>query len=179
MMNNKVIGNSVTVNFLQLGRSLEGKVDTGATTSSLHAENIQMDEKRGTVTFVCPQLSKNQITLDVDGTQEVHSADHGGEHRPMVRLDVEIEGVQLKATFNLNDRSHMDTAILVGQNILQAGNFLINPNQDEADAPTSESAANIDRDMQIMEAVQILAKHNVTIPELVTYLNTLKVHNDE
>ena len=130
-MDQQVIGNEVEVNFTSLGnRSLMGKVDTGATTSSLHATNIKVAGNR--VTFVCEHLSNNAITMELSGAQEVHSADGGGQQRPIVKFNIDIAGKAMSGVaFNLNDRSNMDDPVLIGQNILQAGGFIIDVNKEE------------------------------------------------
>jgi len=40
-----------------------------------------------------------------------------------------MEGLVLNAEFSLADRGHMTYPLLVGQNILRKGNFLIDPNR--------------------------------------------------
>lgn len=169
---NRVLGNMVEVGFVSLGAAkLQGKVDTGATTSSLHASNVSINQDRNTVTFRCEELSPNMITLDLSGVQEVHSADHGGEKRPIVKLDVTINGVPLRGvSFNLNDRSNMDTRILIGQNILQAGKFVIDPSKDNerVEQPRTES--------MIMQAIETLVECNVSLADIVKYLHTAAVN---
>lgn len=179
-----VLGNSATVTFGQFGgKTIQGKVDTGATTSSLHATEISVQGNR--VSFKCPVLSNNVLTLGLEGSQEVHSADAGGVDRPIVKIDVEVDGVSLPgATFNLNDRSGMDTPILIGQNILKAGNFTIDPNkQSDAEEPEQLAQPAVpvgeskqDRESAVLEAIETLSVHNVTLSEIVEYLRTAAVN---
>lgn len=175
-----VLGNTAKVEFAAFGnRSTEGKVDTGATTSSLHATNITINRERQSVTFRCEVLSDNLVTLPLEGVQEVHSADHGGENRPVVKLDVSIDGTPIKAVlFNLNDRSNMDTKLLIGQNILKAGNFTIDPNKDEARAPTmSEEMPGMQRnETAILQAIEVLAENNVSLSDMLRYMQTVAVN---
>jgi len=178
-MDKKVIGNTAQVTFLSLGgRGVEGKVDTGATTSSLHAEDIQ--QGRGQVRFRCPMLSDNYLTLPLDGSQEVHSADAGGVTRPIVTLDVEVDGKLIRnASFNLNDRSGMDSHVLIGQNILQDAGFIIDPSRSEKEhssADVTEAVTHLRDDKKVLEAVAVLVENGVTLSDLVTYLRTLAVN---
>lgn len=180
------VGNTVTVEFVTFGnRAVSGKVDTGATTSSLHATKIAVNQQQRTVSFHSLSLSNNIVTLDLAGVQEVHSADNGGDPRPMVSLDVVIDGKPINgATFNLNDRSKMDTEILIGQNILKAGQFVIDPNKggdgadhDPSDVAHQATAAHHQRnEAAVMQAVEVLAENNVSFAELVRYLRTAAVN---
>lgn len=176
------LGMTVMVRFAAFGnRELQGKVDTGATTSSLHASDIQVNKERNTVTFLCSELSDNLITLDLDGAQEVHSADAGGQTRPVVTLDVEIDGTPVKgASFNLNDRSQMDIPVLIGQNVLKAGNFMIDPKKDGvAEVPDHEDTIQSTREAAILKAVEVLEEHGVTLGELIIYLKPSSIRIKE
>ncbi len=174
-----VIGSSVEITFTSLGNNkLEAKVDTGATNSCLNAQNIKVNQRNGSVSFVCPELSGNVITMEMVGSQDVVTADglEGGSTRPVVKFDIEINGIPFnQVSFNLNDRSGMDSPVLVGQNILKLGNFLIDVNKDEAperaEAVQRDVHTNKDRTHEVSEAIQTLAKHNVTLLEIVRYMN--------
>lgn len=179
--NQKVLGNSVQVVFVSLGeKAIHGKVDTGATTSSLDAQDIGISKSTGqkTVRFRCPALSNNFIELPMEGAQEVHSADAGGTTRPMVSMDISINGTMLRdVSFNLNDRSGMDTPVLIGQNALQAGNFIIDPNKDvEAESQTAEEIPQDvpTRESVVLRAIEVLAENDVTLNELFAYMQKLE-----
>jgi hypothetical protein len=173
----KTLGMTAKLVFGAFGnRPVEGKVDTGATVSSLHAVKMSIDKERNMVTFSCPPLSDNMISLQLDGSQEVHSADAGGVTRPVVTLDVEIDGTPVKgASFNLNDRSEMDSPVLIGQNILKTGGFVIDPNAGKAE-PGPAAADSMTREMAVLAAIEMLAESNVTLGELIQYLNTAAVN---
>lgn len=178
--NGNTLGMTAVVRFAAFGnRELQGKVDTGATTSSLHASNIQVDKGRNSVTFQCSELSNNLITLELDGAQEVHSADAGGQTRPVVTMDVEIDGNLVKgAAFNLNDRSQMDIPVLIGQNILKAGNFMIDPNKDGVgEVPDHEDTIQPSRESQIKEAIKTLSENDVSLSEIISYLQSAAIYN--
>ncbi len=175
------LGMTATVRFAAFGnREIQGKVDTGATTSSLHASDIQVNRDRNTVTFHCSELSDNLITLDLDGAQEVHSADAGGQTRPVVTMDVEIDGTPVKgASFNLNDRSQMDIPVLIGQNILKAGNFMIDPKKDGvAEVPDHEDTIQPTREQQVKEAIKTLSENDVSLSEIISYLQSAAIYKE-
>lgn len=117
--------------------ALKGKVDTGAEISSLHADNIEV--LNGTVRFVNKELSQNVISVPVVEKQAVSSADGGVEYRPVIEIDIEINGKPVRgALFNLNDRDHMEYPALIGQNVLEKTNFLVDPKIDDPDAKRPE-----------------------------------------
>lgn len=174
------IGSTVAVTFVAVGnKSVEGKVDTGATTSSLHATNISIDKASGQVGFACPSLSNNMITMALAGTQDVSSADGGDQARPMVKMDVEIDGVPIRgAVFNLNDRSNMDVMVLVGQNILKAGGFLIDVQKDEQ--PVQNESEDTPRviDSAVVDAVKTIVEHSISIEQFFQIYKEITDHKE-
>ncbi len=84
----------------------EGRVDTGATSSSIDAK-IVADLKLGPVLSV----------------RKVRNA-HGETLRPVVEAKFVIRGKTLTANFTVADRSKMKYKVLIGRNILKEG-FLI------------------------------------------------------
>lgn len=165
------LGNEAEVNFVAFNKTIHGKVDTGATTSSLHAERISVSRDGSKVSFVSPSLSSNVITLPLDSHQEVHSADGGGNQRPVVQIEIEIDGVHLgPVDFNLNDRGDMDNELLIGQNILRAGNFVVDVQQDGEGSPEMDPA--VVKKQKIGEAIRILRDANITLEEMMVYIQT-------
>jgi hypothetical protein len=122
-----IIPDNVEVRFIQFNRPVKGKADTGANMSSLHAERWKVIPDKGHVRFACSLLSDNEITMGLHDQVHVRTSE-GEEYRPVVSFDVSINGVDIRnALFNLNDRSKMQDMLLVGQNILEKGKFLIDP----------------------------------------------------
>ena len=122
------IGPSVLMKITSLPQSpeLKAKVDTGATMSSLHAERYTV--KDGSVSFVCSHLSKNVMTLPLVTHQATKTADGGVENRPVIELNIRLNGKIIQSVhFNLNNRHGMEYPVLIGQNVLQKGKFLIDP----------------------------------------------------
>ena len=115
--------------------SLKGKVDTGAEISSLHVDS-KPQVIGETVRFRNHNASGNTITAPLCCQQAVKSADGGVEYRPVVELDIEVDGKPLsKAQFNLNDRSAMEHQVLIGQNILEKAGFIVDPSQNTMEQP--------------------------------------------
>lgn len=105
---------------------IKAKVDTGADVSSIHAE--EWSTQNGQVSFMSPDISPNRITLPVIEKQAIKSSNGDIEYRPVVELDVKVNGVPMSGVmFNLNDRGSMEYSVLIGKNILERGGFLIDP----------------------------------------------------
>ena len=86
--------------------TFEGRVDTGATSSSIDAR-IVADLKLGPVLSV----------------KKVKNA-HGETLRPVVEAKIVLRKKTLVTTFTVADRSRMKYKVLIGRNILKEG-FLI------------------------------------------------------
>lgn len=92
-------------------RKLLAKVDTGATGSSIDSKLAQ-------------ELG---LTL-IEKTKVVKSASGVGK-RSMARGKIKLNHHFLDAEFTLVDRSHLSCPVLVGQNLLKQGCFLIDPHK--------------------------------------------------
>lgn len=188
------IGDTVRIKITNLpaSRELKGKVDTGATISSLHAEKWNIDGD--SIKFMCPELSPNVIKVPLVDQQAVKSADGGTEYRPVIELNIKINDKTLQGIqFNLNDRGQMEFPILVGQNILEKGKFLIDPsiNEDVEVEPDllEESEDDIDWDTlyenlgpielpeevnsdEIEAVYEAMRKSNVNFGDLIRHMRT-------
>lgn len=169
-MNDKTtIGNFVDIVFVQFNNnSISAKVDTGATMSSLDARDIKIFKQGGSnfVSFVSSVLSNNVIKLPLVEQQEINSADGGVVTREVIAVDIIVAGVKLEnIEFNLNDRSDMDCPILIGQNILSTGNFIIDPDQSD----NQQNETTIDQ-KNIIEQLQLLQQ---SLPILLEQINQM------
>ena len=152
-----VIGDSALIKITNFpsSRPLKGKVDTGATVSSLHADRWKLNRDTGKVEFVSKELSPNVITMDLADQHAIKTPDGGVEYRPVISLNIKVgEKLLTDVMFNLNDRGHMDFPILIGQNVLEKGKFLIDPRMNESedediDWDTLREAIEIEFDSEI------------------------------
>ena len=85
------------------------RIDTGATSSSIDLQ-------------LAATLELGPIT-----SLKVIKSAAGIGRRPLVRTKVKLAGQVLEADFNLVDRSHMTYRVLIGQNVLKTGKFIIDP----------------------------------------------------
>ena len=118
----------VSVEILGFSDPIEGKIDTGAAQSSLHAEEIEVDGDR--VTFV---LNDRRYRTSVKSSQEVSSADGGAQSRPVVTLTLTISGKTIDVDVNLNDRSEMPQQLLIGQDVIKGADLVIDISDEPAD----------------------------------------------
>ncbi len=87
------------------------RIDTGATASSIDSS-----------------LAKKLELKQIERFKIVKSAS-GIKRRPIVKVKIKMNGSMIEDEFTLADRSHMTYPILIGQNILKKGNFLVDPNK--------------------------------------------------
>ena len=129
-MSGQRLGVETPVRFTTWNKSIKAKVDTGADLSSIHAENISVSG--GRVSFRCPQLSSNIITVPLTANAQVRNADGQTGNRPVIKTQVEIHGKVITAEFTLNDRGSNTYQCLVGKNILSAGGFVVDASVKES-----------------------------------------------
>lgn len=152
----RIVGTSESITFPQFNKSITAKVDTGATTCCLHANNITVDSRSRKVSFSCPDLSANVLSLPLVSVVEVRSADHGGDNRPVVELDVVFGGQQFSnVQFNLNDRSEMDAKVLIGENLLKQGKFAVKVTETEQPDTVESEPAPAEINPAVVRSVQI------------------------
>src|SRR3989344_3259093 len=109
---------SLTEQVTLLGRTEEqvrARIDTGATSSSLDA---QLAERLG---------------LTPGNRSKIVKSASGVKKRPVIIVKLLLQNSSLEEEFTLADRSHMTYPVLIGQNILRKGNFLVDPQKKEND----------------------------------------------
>lgn len=102
---------------------LKARVDTGAKSSSLHAENIQRFERNGEkwVRFVIA-LDDQRIKMEAPVERSVKIRQAGMDEldrRPVVKLTIQLGELKEETEFTLDDRSEMLYPLLLGRSFLQ------------------------------------------------------------
>jgi hypothetical protein len=122
MLTLPVLGWKEFVSFprLKLGPMI-AKIDTGARTSSLHADDIEIVGKR--VRFI---IEGKRYAAPSAGQKRVKSSNGQSETRAVIRATIQIGSTQLKTEITLTDRTDMDVPMLLGRNSLK-GLFVVNP----------------------------------------------------
>lgn len=109
------------------GHLFEARIDTGATTSSLDARNIEVFERDGE-DYVRYELAGEHFE---DGEPQeleqpvarfaeiVQASDEDNERRPVVELQYQLGPVERVAEFTLTNRGHLTYPALIGRNVLR------------------------------------------------------------
>jgi hypothetical protein len=105
---------------------LAAKLDTGALTSSIHAEEKELFERDGKkwVRFIVTDPGEKdspRTRIEAPLVRIAHIKEPGGESeaREVVRLNFTIGDRKLRADFTLNNRSNMLSPVLIGRNTIK------------------------------------------------------------
>lgn len=138
----KIIGRRTSASLSDLGVTrIIGKVDTGAYSSSLHAENIRVtSDSEGDVLHydIVPDadrletVSGGVISLQTRDffTRLVKSSNGQEERRFSIRTKITIQGITFPAIITLSDRSHMSWPLLIGRRLVRS-RFIVNVELDQ------------------------------------------------
>ena len=129
-----IVGSLELCNLPELSISdLNVRVDTGATTSSLHVDNIDEFEKDGEswVSFdIHPdihQVSKIvRRKVKVEDVRKVKSSSATREKRYVITTTIVMAGMSWPIQLTLTDRSEMSYLMLLGREAMQ-GRLIVDP----------------------------------------------------
>ena len=128
----RILGPTARVSVPETGLSFLGRVDTGAATTSIHATDIEFEEGAALEAPVGARVffsihdeegQSRRLSAKVEKVQATRTSE-GREERLCVYLWLELDGVRKKVLVNLNDRSAMRYALLLGRNWLE-DDFLV------------------------------------------------------
>ncbi len=101
------------------------KIDTGARSAALHAEDIRISGAR--VRFrVSVNGRHHQCELAIKGRRCIKSTSGHSETRPVVETDVKIGGHRFATEITLTDRTDMGVPMLLGRASIR-GRFAVHP----------------------------------------------------
>src|SRR5690242_19115822 len=117
--------------------AVKAKVDTGARSSSLHAEDVEVVEKRGKqyVQFVIGggkrkgKLDRGSVELCVVPLHDVRwvtSSNGTRQRRPVIRIEVHLCGQNWQVDLTLTSRENMGFPMLLGREAIR-GRFVVDP----------------------------------------------------
>jgi len=124
-IDNEIIGtvSDVVIKNFNDDKPIEARVDTGATHSSLNGQNIEVSDNIVKFTF-----GKYRYKFYLARTSSIKTSDNGTEERPVIKVDVVINGNEVKnVEFNINEREHMKYDVILGRSTLEAAGVLVNP----------------------------------------------------
>ena len=107
--------------------SIKAKVDTGARTSALHAENVTIVRRKGgkqVVRFTVLPTQRTtarlfEATAALVGTRRVRSSSGHLEMRPVISTSLAINGRSWPIELTLTDRDHMGFRMLLGREAMR------------------------------------------------------------
>lgn len=120
-----IIGRREMVTLPELGLTLCCKADTGARTSSLHAEEIESYEEDGHlwVKFITrsggPDSPAHPLTLHLHDRRRVTSSNGQSEWRYVIRTLMELGDLALPVELTLTDRRNMRHPMLLGRRAMR------------------------------------------------------------
>jgi hypothetical protein len=146
-----VVGEIERVRIEPPGGNIVARIDTGAGSSSLHAENLVEFERDGKrwVRFDL-ELDNGVASLERPikrFVRVVQQADPEGSRRPVVELRLRLGNVRESVEFTLADRSHMDNEMILGRNFLtdvalvDVGRQFVQPPVNDASAAGKDTDA--------------------------------------
>ena len=119
---NNVIGAVERIYLPPMKSAFLARIDTGATTSSLDAENVKQFERDGDkwISFtIVNRETGESYTFEKPLVKGISIRRAGeNEYRPIVNMDVKMGGEKFKANFTVAEREKFDYQMLVGRNIL-------------------------------------------------------------
>lgn len=125
----KIVGATEEILIEEAGLSFKARVDTGAKTSSIHAENIEVDlsgdPKGKPISFylVNKKGQSKKIESQVDSVATIKTSE-GSELRYKVLLTLTWNNTRKPILVSLNDRRKMKYGLLLGRNWLHK-DFLV------------------------------------------------------
>ena len=106
----------------------EGKLDTGADSSSINASDVEVVTRANDrlVRFSIFDDTGKSTRMELPHVRWVRIRRTGGGHdrRPVTRLKVCLGGINLESEFTIADRETLDYQILIGRKVL-AGRLLV------------------------------------------------------
>lgn len=117
-----VVGEKERIRLDPPGKIFMARMDTGATSSSLHAQNIVQFERDG-ANWVRFDLQAEEGIEKIEApimryARVVQQADPKGSRRPVVSLRLQLGEIEESVEFTLADRSHLETEVLLGRSFL-------------------------------------------------------------
>ncbi|MFP4158333.1 MAG: RimK/LysX family protein [Desulfobacterales bacterium] len=120
-----VVGRAENVRLTPPGHVFPARIDTGATTSSLDAQDLESFEREGE-----PWVRFNLKDTEEEKYYEIEKAvvrhvrilqasSPEPERRPVIELQFQLGEIKMVEEFTLEERGHLSHKVLIGRNILR------------------------------------------------------------
>lgn len=141
-----IIGEIEPVTIKKAGLTMSARIDTGAQTSSLNAQNItrfERDGKRWVRFTVIDTRCNKKAEIDSRLVRTASIKRHGGPsiERPVVRLKAALGKTEETIEFTLADRSSFEYPVLIGRNFLD-GKYVVDVSKKNSRSPMNEEGEN-------------------------------------
>ncbi|KZY61717.1 hypothetical protein A3742_14570 [Oleiphilus sp. HI0071] len=128
-----IIGEVEWVSINQKAHRFKARIDTGAATSSIHAEDIKLFERDGRTWAafnIKPHRSKNSVRIKAPVVRKVSIKQHdrNSDRRHVVELTLMMGNIEMRTEVNLNDRSEFVYPLLIGRSFLE-GHAVVDTSQ--------------------------------------------------
>lgn len=120
-----VIGRREMVTLPEIGLTLCCKADTGARTSSLHAEDIETFEEQGHlwISFVTrgsgSESPAHPVRMHLHDRRKVTSSNGQAEWRYIIRTPMQLGELEYPVELSLSDRRNMRHPMLLGRRAMR------------------------------------------------------------
>ena len=105
---------------------LKVKIDTGARTTALHAEEIEEDGED--TTFVLPFLDgRPRVRARRVDTREIRNTSGIAEERHVIRTPIVVGRLRYGIEVSLASRANMAFPMILGRTAMRGGHFLVDP----------------------------------------------------
>ena len=112
----------VVIKYFNDEKPIDVRIDTGAEYSSINGSDIDMNDETISFTF-----GDYRYRFSLLKSVKIVAA-NGKEKRPIIRLDIVIDGNVLhNVEFTVNDRGGLNYDVLLGRRALAQANVLVNP----------------------------------------------------
>lgn len=119
------IGCVEIIDFPEFGlKNVQAKIDTGAYSGAIHAEDIHLSDDKSTLLFSLPGGHKDIATHDFLEVTVTSALGHQ-EDRYVINTKVQIQGESYPIRIGLSNREKMRFPVLLGRRFLRENGFLV------------------------------------------------------
>jgi len=168
-----VIGPVAEIDETESKLKFKARVDTGATTTSLHAEDLTIKDESPDMEENLGKTIRFRIKNHEDKTEwlereikeiTVVKTSVKAQHRYKVPVELRWKDFSKEVLVTLNDRSHMTYALLLGRNFLK-GKFVVD--------------VDLDKNAPKMQLVSVTTSSKADAPEEEASVKSAKKENQE